>query len=362
MDNNRYCVIMAGGSGNKFWPVSRESKPKQFLNIAETDYSLIKMTFDRFARLIPKERILVVTLAKYKDIVMEQLPELLPENLLLEPYSRNTAPCIAFAAYAILKRDPEAVMVVSPSDHIILDTEKFTYSINTALEYADRMNALMTIGIVPTKPETDYGYIQVTGKPNEKGNPCKVKTFTEKPDEELANVFFNSGEFYWNSGIFAWKASVIIEEMKKYVPDMISLFNGWETSLGDENEKDFLDKVYSECPKISVDHGVMEKTDNAWLLPGPFGWSDLNGWDVLCKLIRKQDSKGNIVITKERIMQDTSDSIIISGNDKKLYVLKGLKNFIVVDTEDALMICPRGDEEYKDIISDLGMPDFEEYR
>lgn len=362
MDNNRYCVIMAGGTGNRFWPVSRDSKPKQFLDFTANGQSFIKRTFDRFTKLVPKENILVVSLSRYKSIVLQQLPDLLPENLLLEPYSRNTAPCITFATCTILKRNPNAVMAASPADHAILNEEKFTEAMNIAFEYAEKEDALMTIGIVPDKPETDYGYIQVTGKDKGDGKPLKVKTFTEKPDKSLAEVFYNSGEFYWNSGIFAWKASAIMKEMKKYIPDIISLFNGWETALGSSYEKEFLEKVYSDCPKISIDYGVMEKTDHAMLVPGHFIWSDLDGWDTLYKVIDAKDRNGNLVISHRNLFQNTKNSLSVSLNKNKLYVLKGLENFMVIDTDDALLICPRTDKDYKDIISDLGMPDYEDYR
>lgn len=353
---------MAGGTGNKFWPVSRDSKPKQFLDIAGSGQSFIRQTFDRFSRLIPKENILVVTLARYKDLVTSLLPDLLPENLLLEPYSRNTAPCITFATCKLLKRNPNAVMVASPADQIISDEDRFLEAIGAALDSADKNDSLMTIGIVPTKPETNYGYIQVSGKEKSLGEPLKVKTFTEKPDKALAEIFYKSGEFFWNSGIFAWKAQAILEEMKKYIPDVVSVFNGWENALDSEKEKDFLEKVYSDCPKISIDYGVMEKTDRAWLLPGNFGWSDLDSWDTLYKVIEKKDQNGNVLVSANNLLQDTDGSLLVSGNQKKLYVLKGLKNYVVVDTGDALMICPRNDKDYQDIISDLGMPKFEDFR
>ena len=253
-------------------------------------------------------------------------------------------------------------MAASPADHRILDEDKFLYAINSALEYADKEDALMTIGIVPTKPETNYGYIQVSGKDRGNDRPLKVKTFTEKPDKALAEIFYKSGEFYWNSGIFAWKAQTIMEEMKRLIPDVASVFNGWENALDTEKEKDFLEKVYSECPKISIDYGVMEKTDRAWLFPGHFGWSDLDSWDTLYKVIDGKDKNGNLIFAPKNLTQDDSGSLVISRNKKKLYVLKGLKDYMVIDTEDALMICPRNDEDYQDIISDLGMPDYENFR
>lgn len=381
MNKNRYGVIMAGGSGNKFWPISRESRPKQFLDLANAGNSFIKWTFERLAKIIPRENILVITLSRYKDLAMAELPDLPPENLILEPYSRNTGPCITLAACTLLKKNPNAVMVASPADHVILDEDRYLFALNSAFEYADKQDVLMTIGIAPTKPETDYGYIQVVGKDKGKGLPLKVKTFTEKPDKPLADIFYKSGEFYWNSGIFVWRASTILSEIRKYIPDVLSVFNGWENAIGTASEKDFLEKVYSDCPKISIDYGVMEKTDRAWLFPGHFGWSDLDGWDTLYKtgfasdftdrigskevgtrIQDAKDDKENMSIAKNSLMQDTSGSLIVSHDPKKLYVIKGLKDYVVIDTDDALMICPRNDRDYKDIIAGLAMPPYEKYR
>lgn len=355
---------MAGGSANHFWPISRESRPKQFLDIANTGRSFIRMTYDRFSRIIPPENILVVTLDKFGELVREQIPELPESNLLLEPYSRNTAPCLAYSTFSILQRDSDATIVATPADHIITDEEAFSKAVLEIMDYAENNRALMTMGIPPSRPDTNYGYIQVTGgKASAKSDkPVKVKTFTEKPDLALAEVFCKSGEFFWNSGIFAWKASLIKEEMEKFIPDVTSLFDGWEEHLGKADEKPFLEKVYSDCPKISIDYGVMEKTDIAWLYPGKFGWSDIDSWNSLFNVIVSKDGRGNAVNTEKNLFKEDRDNLVITENKRKIYAIKGLKDYLVIDTDDALLICPRDDRQFREFISGLGMPGYEDYR
>ena len=363
-NTDRYCVIMAGGTANRFWPVSRESKPKQFLDIAGTGTSFIRTTYDRFSKIVPPENILVVTLARFSYLVRAQIPELPEGNILLEPYARNTAPCIAFATYSILKRNPGATFIATPADHIIKDEGNFKSSMQKVMEYAESEPVLMTIGIHPTEPDTSYGYIQATGDREHLGSgaPLKVKTFTEKPDRTLAEVFCKTGEFYWNSGIFAWKASVIKEEMEKCIPDVTSLFAGWEDALGSENEQVFIEKAYSDCPKISIDYGVMEKTDRAWLYCGDFGWSDIDSWNSLFRNIGCKTKDGDIVFTDKILGEDNKNCMLVGGDKKKLYAIKGLKDYLVVDTGDVLLICPKDDKQFKDFISGLGMPEYEDFR
>ena len=253
MSSHRYCVIMADGTGSL----------KQL-----TD------TYDRFLRVLPKENILVVTLARFGAEARRALPELLPENLLLEPYARKTAPCMALSAYTLLKRDPEAVIVATPCDLVIRDENLFAHTIAEAFAYVEENDVLMTLGIVPKSPDVNFGYIQVKEGRNAHlmAGPLQVKTFTEKPSAELAEVFIRTGEFFWNSGIFIWKASTICAEMEKYLPEVTELFRGWETQIGD---RAFLERAYSECPKVSLDYGVMEHTERAWLYPARFGWADI---------------------------------------------------------------------------------------
>ncbi|MBR5176127.1 MAG: mannose-1-phosphate guanylyltransferase [Bacteroidales bacterium] len=364
MTDNRYCVIMAGGTANHFWPISRESRPKQFLDIAGGGKSFLRMTFERFSRIIPLENILVVTLDRFGNLVKEQLPELPENNLLLEPHSRNTAPCIAYSTFTIVKRNPDAIILTTPADHIISDETAFREAVDDVIEYATKNNALMTMGISPTGPDTGYGYIQVTGGKAgaQSGKPVKVKTFTEKPDKDLAEVFYNSGEFFWNSGIFAWKASVILEEMTKHLPDVVSVFKGWEDILGGPGEKAFLEKAYSECPKISIDYGVMEKTDIAWLYSGDFGWSDIDGWESLFKTVPSKDIDGNATNSGKNLFKGDEDNLVVTENKKKIYAIKGLRNYLVIDTDDALLICPKDDKQFKEFIAGLGMPGYEEFR
>lgn len=363
-NNNRYCVIMAGGTANHFWPVSRESMPKQFLDITNSGKSFIRTTYERFSRIVPQENIIVVTLSKFASLVHDQIPELPERNLLLEPYGRNTAPCIAYATYSILKRNPDATIIATPADHIIKDEDKFKSAILKITEYAECNSALMTLGIHPTGPDTSYGYIQAPkGKDcSDSDAPLKVKTFTEKPDKALAEVFCKTGEFYWNSGIFVWKASVIKEEMEKYIPDVTSVFTGWEEALGGPEEQMFIEKVYSDCQKLSIDYGVMEKTDRAWLYCGDFGWSDIDSWDSLFRNIDKKTEDGNVLFTDNILGEGDKDSMLVSKNKKKLYAIKGLKDYVVVDTDDVLLICPKDDKQFKDFLSGLGMPQYEDYR
>ncbi|MCQ2119040.1 MAG: mannose-1-phosphate guanylyltransferase [Bacteroidales bacterium] len=364
MKDNLYCVIMAGGTANRLWPVSRNSRPKQFLPADIFGDSFLRTTYERFLKVVPKENILVVTLGRFADMVRQEIPELSPENLMLEPYGRQTAPCIAYSTYKILKRNPDAIVLTTPSDQEIDDEEAFIEDMKELLGHAAAYPVLMTLGITPRDPETSYGYIQVAGKRSDENreSAVKVKTFVEKPDRTLAEVFCKSGEFFWNSGIFAWRASVIKEELEKYTPEIVSLFEGWEDALDTDKETSFLEKAYSGCQKLSIDYGVMEKTSIAWLYPGHFSWKDLDTWGAVYRYAPEKDKDGNVVIARKSLTQDNKDTMIFSTDKKKVYAVKGLKGFLVVDTEDALLICPCDDKESKDLISGLAMPGFEEFR
>lgn len=364
MNTHYYCIIMAGGIGSRFWPISSENKPKQFLDMSDTGKSFLRRTYDRFVSIIPEDNIIVVSLTRYKDLVMEQLPELKEENLLLEPYNRNTAPCLAFATYSLLKRDPQAVVVATPSDHLIGDEDIFHNTLSAALEYATQNESLITLGIVPDRPDTNFGYIQATGgKDSYAANrPVKVKTFTEKPSAELAEIFLSSGEFLWNSGIFVWQAKTIREEMERYIPEVTRLFNGWEGALGSCDEKRFLEKAYMNMERMSIDRGVMEKTERAWVYPAKFGWADIGNWESLYGYLAEKDINGNAVKVGKSIMQDNKDSIVYSSNKGKLIAVKGLEDYIVVDTDNVLMICPRNDKKLKEVIAQTGLPEYENFR
>lgn len=362
--NNSYCVIMAGGAGTRFWPVSRIAKPKQFLDVAETGKTFIRHTYDRFLKILPQENILIVTAAKYRDLVMEQIPELSRENLLLEPYTRNTAPSTVYATYTLLKRNPDAQFVVMPSDYIIDNEDIFVQTIRNAFDYIEQNDVLLTLGVAPTRPDTNYGYAQVFGgrEAIQSKQPAKVKTFTEKPDKELAKVFLSTGEFLWNAGIHLWKAKTIREEMEKHMPQVTGLFKGWEHALGTPVETEFATKAFSDCMNISLSYGVMEKTDKAWIFPVTFDWQDVGTWESLYNYMTFRDAHGNACSAEKVLAEDTKDSLIISPEKKKLVAVNGLEDYIVIDTDDVLLICPKDDRKFKEFISQIGMPEFEKYR
>lgn len=362
LNNHFYCIIMAGGIGSRFWPISRVDKPKQFLDFTAEGRSFLRFTYDRMKAVIPDDHIIVVTLTRYKDQVKRQLPELKDENLLLEPYNRSTAPCLTYATYTLLKRDPMAVTVVTPSDHIINNHAAFNETLSNALAYAAGTDALITLGVVPTRPDQNFGYIQMAGK-DEDGRPVKVKTFTEKPDPALARVFMDTGEFLWNSGIFVWRASVIRDELERYAPEITALWEGWQDNLCTETEVDFLERIYTDMPRTSIDYAVMEKTEKAWVYPAKFRWADIGNWESLYDYLAHHDDKGNAMnLVNKGLVNECSNNIIYSGNPHKLLALRGLENYIVIDTGDVLMICPRDEDKLQDFLSQLAMPDFEEYR
>ena len=362
LNNHHYCIIMAGGIGSRFWPISRTDQPKQFLDFSIQGRSFLRRTYDRMKVVIPEENILVVSLERYQDQVLAQLPELPARNLLLEPYNRNTAPCIAYATYAILQRDPDAVTVVTPSDHAIARHEVFNKTLAEALEYASGSSALITLGVVPTRADSNFGYIQMAGKA-ENGRPVKIKTFTEKPDADLARVFVETKEFLWNSGIFVWRADAIRQALETYAPEITSLWEGWNEALGTDGQQAFVDRIYTDMPRISIDYAVMEKTDNAWVYPAEFRWADIGNWESLYEYLAYHDEHGNALNrTTRRLLKDCSDNIVYSTREGKLLALRGMEDFIVIDTDDVLMICPRDEEKLKDFLSQLAMPEYEEYR
>lgn len=339
MDRNVYCVIMAGGVGARFWPKSRRSKPKQFLDIFDTGKSFIRMTYERFLPQVRPENFMVATNAAYRHLVHEHLPEVADNRILCEPIGRNTAPCICYAAYSLLKTDPEAVMIVSPSDHIILNNEAFGEIIGEALDFVDNNDVLMTLGITPSRPETGYGYIQKS----DSSPISRVKCFTEKPDLELATVFVQSGEFFWNSGIFIWKVRDIVAAVQRWLPDHHALFSSIIDDLGTPSEEQAVERVFTQCRPVSIDYGVMEKADNVYVRCGDIGWSDVGTWGSLYQLSEK-DECDNAKPAKSCFTYDTHNSIISLPKDK-VAVINGLDNYIVVDTEDVLMICPRSEEQ-----------------
>lgn len=353
---------MAGGIGSRFWPISREARPKQFLDFTKVGMSFLRITYDRMKEIIPEKNIIVVSLTRYKDLVRQQLPELPEENLLLETYNRNTAPCITYATYSILARDPLAVTVVTPADLVVKNLDIFYRTMISAMLYAAGTDALITLGVVPTRPDSNFGYIQIAGAV-EDGHPVKVKTFTEKPDEDLAQVFIDSGEFLWNSGMFVWRASAIRDELEYYAPEITRLWRGWKNVLGTDAERSFVEKIYSDCPRISIDYAVMEKTDNAWVYPAKFSWADIGNWESLYEYLAYHDSDGNATrVDGNMLLRDSSDNVIYSNHQHRLTAIRGLEGYIIVDTPDVLMVCPRDDAKLKDFLSELALPDYEDYR
>ena len=362
--NNCYCVIMAGGAGTRFWPVSRAARPKQFLDVADTGKTFIRHTYERFLDIVPQENIIIATAGKYRDLVLAEIPELEERNLLLEPYARNTAPCLAYATYSLLKRDPDARFVVSPADYIIENKNLFAQTINAAFEYIEENDVLMTLGIIPTRPDTNYGYAQVCGGRDalNSSQPVKVKTFTEKPDKDLAKIFLASGEFLWNAGMFIWKAETIREEMEKHMPQVTGMFKGWERVIGTPVESEFINRAYTDCMNLSISYGVMEKTDRAWIYPVQFDWQDVGTWESLYNYMPEIDGHGNKANAEKTLFEGTEDVLVISPEKKKLVAIKGLENYTVIDTDDVLLICPKDDKKFKDFISAIAMPEFEKYR
>jgi mannose-1-phosphate guanylyltransferase len=333
---------MAGGIGSRFWPVSRMGHPKQFIDILGGGRTLIQQTMDRFRKMVPLENIYVVTAKEYVDITKEQLPDLPTENIISEPYRKNTAPCIAYISFKLLQKDKEASLIVAPADHLILDIDKFLETCEEALNFANQLNALVTMGIKPTYPNTGYGYIQHEDKETT-DSIYKVKTFTEKPNLELAKTFLASGDFLWNSGIFIWKLNCILEAFQKYLPEMYELFVGEEDKLNTDEEAAAIETLYAQCTNISIDFGIMEKANNVYVIPSSFGWSDLGTWNSAWENMEK-DYWENAVAGNKVMMMDAHKCVVHAPNNK-LVVLQGLDGFIVVDTKDVLLICEKDKEQ-----------------
>jgi len=352
-DKNLYTLIMAGGIGSRFWPLSRTGFPKQFHDILGTGRTLLQMTFDRVRQVCPPENILVVTNARYADLVLKQLPELGPEQVLREPYMRNTAPCIAYGTFKVLSKNPNALFLVAPSDHLILDQKEFNDIISVATKRALDSDDLITLGIQPSRPDTGYGYIQHTElKTPSDARVRKVKTFTEKPDIKLAEQFIESGDFCWNAGIFLWKGSTISRAFDKHLHDMYVAFSEGNAVYNTPEEAKFLEKTFAECDSISIDFGILEKAANVSVVLSDFGWSDLGTWGSLYAQMQ-HDKQGNAVVGEDAILQNASGNIINLPKGK-LGVVRGLKDYIVVESDGVLLICPKADEqEIRNIVNDI---------
>ena len=327
-NNNNYCVILAGGIGSRFWPYSRKNMPKQFLDLFGTGQTLLQQTFYRYCKAVPSENIFVVTNEKYEGLVKKQLPELNSNHILLEPTRRNTAPCIAWASSHIQQENPNANIIVAPADHLILKEGEFIEAIQKGLEFVANSPQLLTLGIKPNRPETGYGYIQIDEK--QEGNFYKVKTFIEKPQLEFAEVFAESDEFYWNSGIFIWNVNTILDAFRIHMPEICQkVMDGGED--------------FESCPNISIDYGIMEKASNVYVQICNFGWADLGTWSSLHEASPK-DMHKNVIINGNTLLYDCKENIIAIPKGK-LAVLKGLEDYLVADTDNVLLICPKDDEQ-----------------
>lgn len=339
-NKDNYCVIMGGGIGSRFWPFSRKTLPKQFLDFFGTGRTLLQQTFDRFNKIIPTENIFIVTNAIYANLIKEQLPNISEKQILLEPARRNTAPCVAWASYHIRALNPKANIVVAPSDHLILKEEEFLNAIEKGLDFVAQSEILLTLGIKPNRPETGYGYIQIADSAGD--NFYKVKTFTEKPELELAKVFIESGEFYWNSGLFMWNVSTIIQACETLLPELTVKLAPGKDVYGTDREMEFINENFPACPNVSVDFGIMEKADNVYVSLGDFGWSDLGTWSSLYDLSEK-DTNGNVTLKCHSLIYNSQNNIVALPKDK-LVVIEGLENFLVAESENVLLICPKDKE------------------
>ena len=357
--SNNYCVIMAGGVGSRFWPFSRADKPKQFLDFFGTGRSLLQMTVDRFRPLVPIENVFIVTNIAYKDLILEQVPDLAEGQILCEPARRNTAPCIAYATAHIralcLKRagltaanqdwsrpEMQANIVVAASDHLILEEEKFRETIKKSFEFVSKNKAICTLGMSPTRPETGYGYIQRQPDAFDDGI-YPVKTFTEKPNLEIAKVFLESGDFLWNSGIFIWNLQTISEAFRYLLPEVADRFREGELLMGTDKEEAFIEEIFPKCPNISIDYGIMEKADNVFVLPSSFGWSDLGTWGSLYELSEK-DEKKNVSLHSDALFYEAEGNVV-TLEPGKLAVVQGVDDMIIAEQAGVLLICKKAEEQ-----------------
>lgn len=347
-NSNYYAVIMAGGVGSRFWPVSTKQFPKQFHDMLGRGQSLIQRTFDRINQFVPSQNILIATNERYSELVLKQLPVVSENQLLLEPAMRNTSPCILYSALKIYDKNPDAVMLVAPSDHWIDNEDEFSRNIQTSFEACQKNDILMTLGIQPNSPNTGYGYIQFE---NSNDEIKKVKNFTEKPDLPTAEKFLASGEYLWNAGIFVWSVKSIIKSFQNSLPDMYDLFNVKDT-YNSGKESSFIKENYSKSENISIDFGIMEKASNVHVLPVDFGWNDLGTWGSLYNKLNK-DTDDNATVNSENIFRDAKGNMIRTQSGKRV-VIQGLSDFIIVEKEDVLLICPKKDEQdIKQIVADV---------
>ena len=358
MNKNNYCVIMAGGVGSRFWPYSRNNRPKQFLDFFGTGRSLLQQTVDRFRPLVPIENVLIVTNILYRDLILEQIPDMKSDQILCEPARRNTAPCIAYAVSHISARTSRANIVVAASDHLIMQEDEFRRVISVGLDFVEKNDVLLTLGMKPTRPETGYGYIQksfetdpIVDKP---AGISLVKTFTEKPNADLAKVFLESGEFLWNSGIFLWNLQAIQRAFRLYQPDIADVFKAGIRLMGTDKEDAFIQEHFPTLPSISVDYGIMEKADNVYVMEASFGWSDLGTWGSLYSLSEKDENR-NVSLKSEALFYNAKGNIV-TLEPGKLAVIEGLKDYIVAEADGVLLVCKQADEQHiRQMVADVEM-------
>ena len=342
MNKNHYVAIMAGGIGSRFWPMSRVAYPKQFLDILNTGKTLLQETHNRFKKFIPQENIFIVTSEEYVSIVKEQIPGFPSKNIVAEPSRKNTAPCIAYISYKLRELNNKGVLICAPSDHLIFDETGFTKVCLEAMSFVSDHKALITLGIKPSHPNTGYGYIQFDQQPAS-DNVYKVKTFTEKPDHELAKTFVSSGEFLWNAGIFVWEVNSIIKAFENHLPEIAEVFEAEKNHFNTKKEKESIDRIYPQCTNISIDYGIMEKANNVYIIPSSFGWSDLGTWNSAHDNMEK-DYLGNAVAGNNVMVIDATRNMVHVPNNK-LVLLQGMDDYIIVDTNDVLLICKKEKEQ-----------------
>lgn len=344
-NENYYAVIMAGGVGSRFWPVSTSEYPKQFQDMMGVGETLLQLTYNRLSNIVLPKNVLILSNEKYKDIVLEQLPKITEEQILLEPAMRNTAPCILLAALKIKKQNPDAVMLVAPSDHWIEEKHAFIKDIYEAFKAAEEKEVLVTLGIKPSYPNTGYGYINFEEGTFEDGktNLQKVRKFTEKPTLRNARKYLEEGNYVWNSGIFIWKASIIAESFSEYCPEMFDLFQKGEEKLNNSAEDNFVKEVYPKAQNISIDYAILEKSEKVYVIPASFDWDDLGTWGALYSKLAKDDSKNAVV--NAQLMPGSSKNNMIYTKEYKVVIIDGLEDFIVVDDDKVLMIVPKEKEQ-----------------
>ncbi|TCK84952.1 mannose-1-phosphate guanylyltransferase [Albibacterium bauzanense] len=359
--NNKHInlFIMAGGVGSRFWPKSRNAFPKQFIDILGTGDSLLQLTYNRFKDYINNDNIHIVTNQDYKQLVHEQLPNLTVKNIICEPSRNNTAPCIAYSAFKLLKKDPNAIMIIVPSDHLILKESAYLNIIQDAVNHAMKSNVLVTLGISPTRPDTGYGYIQYDASDNEKLH--LVKAFHEKPQLELAIKYIEEPDFLWNAGMFIWKAADIIEAFRLYSPDIYKLFDSGFEYYNTDNEEEFINNNYPNSPNVSIDYAVIEKATNVYTIPADIGWSDLGTWNSLYEISDK-DNNNNVLIGTNKYEINNSNGCIISASAEKLVIIDGLDDYIIVDDDNVLLIHKKNrEQEIKTIVNSFKDKGLNEY-